>query len=142
MDITRTPLSYSRGPRIFIASEDTLEALAIETLLRNEHFNEIRVSTDVREITPMYVRWPFHLLILDGHSTLVSAESVLRGLVRPLATSDLSVLALINPGAEQHRLAALAGGATHTLSRPIRPRETVESVRNALVQVPMRMSSF
>jgi|GEM_PF-1805709 len=131
-----------RGPRILVAIECPVEALAVESLLRGDNYNHVRVTTDVREIAPMFVRWPFHLLILDMHSELTNSVSVLQDLARPISASELSVLALTNPGAEQERLAALAAGATDTLTRPLSHENALPSIRRALMSGPAAVFSF
>jgi len=131
-----------RGPLILVAIEYPVEALAVESLLRGDNYNHVRVTTDVREVAPMFARWPFHLLILDMHSELMSSVSVLQDLARPISASELSVLALTNPGAEQERLAALAAGATDTLTRPLNHENALPRIRRALMTGPAAIFSF
>lgn len=130
------------SPRILVAIEYPVEALAVESLLRGENYPNVRVTTDVREIALMFVRWPFHLLILDMHSKLKDSASVMQELAHPINASDLRVLALTNPGAEQERLAALAAGAIDTLSRPLDHENAMPTVRRALSIGQIGLSTF
>jgi len=130
------------GPRILVAIEYPVEALAVESLLRGENYHHVRVTTDVREVAPMFVRWPFHLLILDMHSKLMDSTSVMQQLTHPINASDLRVLALTNPGAEQERLAALAAGAIDTLSRPLDHENALPSIKRALTMGSVGLSLF
>jgi len=125
-----------------VAIEYPVEALAVESLLRSESYHDVRVTTDLREIAPMYLRWPFHLLILDMHSKLMNGTTVMQNLTQPISSSELKVLALLNPGAEQERLAALAAGAIDTLSRPLNHESALPRIRNALATSPVGISSF
>jgi len=144
MNVTHPPrhLPQNRGPRILVAIEHPVEALALESLLRGENYHDVRVTTDVREVAPMFVRWPFQLLILDMHSKLMDGVCVLQSLTRPIDASELGVLALIGPDAEQERLAALAAGAMNTLSKPLSHEHALAPIKRALAAVPVGVSSF
>jgi len=143
MNCAHTSFPNNRGPRILVAIEYPIEALAVESLLRGESYTEVRVTTDIREIAPMFVRWPFHLLILDMHSEIMDSATVMQDLAHPINASGLKVLALTNPGAEQERLASLAAGAFDTLSRPLSHENALPSIKRALtVGGPMGISSF
>lgn len=131
-----------RGPRILVAIEYPVEALAVESLLRGDNYNQVRVTTDIREITPMFARWPFDLLILDMHSELMNSTTVLQDLARPIGAFEFSVLGLTNPGAEQERLAALAAGAVDTLTRPLSHENAMPCIKRALTGGPAGIFSF
>jgi len=132
MNYAYSSASQSSSPRILIANEHPVEALALESLLRAERYLNVRVTTDVREIAPMYVRWPFDLLIFDMHSTLINGVTMLQSLARSISTTELAVVALVNLGAEQERMAALAAGAVDTLSRPLRHEDVLPRIKRAL----------
>ena len=138
----RTHATQGRGPRILVSIEYPVEALALESLLRSERYHDVRVTTDVREVAPMYLRWPFDLLILDMHSKLMDSATVMQNLTRPISTSELKVLALLNPGAEQERLAALSAGALDILSRPLNHENVLPRIRDALAAGPASIPSF
>lgn len=123
----------AKGVRILVASENPVEAQALETWLRNERFEDIRVTSDVREIAPLYGKWPYSLLILDMHSQLISGLGILQALDQPITSTDLSVLALINPGAEQDRLAAMVAGASATVARPLQRDAVMGHIRHILM---------
>lgn len=131
MNCVQTSANQEHTPRILIASEYPVEALALESLLRAEHYRDVRVTTDVREIGPMYIRWPFDILILDMHSKLMDGVTVLQNLTQSISTSRLSVLALVNPDAEQERIAALAAGAVDILIRPLRHEDVLPRIKQA-----------
>jgi len=135
MNIAQTSANQNHGPRILVASEHPVEALALESLLRAEHYLDVRVTTDVREISPMYVRWPFDILVLDMHSKLLDGITVLQNLTQSISSSQLSVLALINPDAEQERIAALAAGAVDTLIRPLRHEDVLPRIKQVTDQM-------
>jgi len=115
-----------------VAIEYPVEALAVESLLRGDNYRHVRVTTDIREIAPMFARWPFDLLILDMHSELMNSATVMQDLARPISASEFSVLGLTNPGAEQERLAALAAGAVDTLTRPLSHENALPRIKRAL----------
>lgn len=142
MNCEHTSSPQNRGPRILVAIEYPIEALAVESLLRGENYHNVRVTTDIREIAPMFMRWPFHLLILDMHSALIDSATILQSLARPINASELSVIALTNPGAEQERLAALAAGAIETLTRPLNHENALPSIKRALTAGPASVFSF
>ncbi len=130
------------GPRILVAIEYPVEALAVESLLRGDNYHHVRVTTDIREIARMFARWPFHLLILDMHSELMSGARVMQDLARPISASEFSVLGLTNRGAEQERLAALAAGAVDTLTRPLSHEHALPRIKQALTAGPADIFSF
>jgi len=132
MNFAHTSANQNLGPRILVANEHPIEALALESLLRAEHYLDVRVTTDVREIGPMYIRWPFNILILDMHSELMDGVTVMQNLTRSISTSQLSVLALVNPDADQERIAALAAGAVDTLARPLRHEDVLPRIKRTL----------
>jgi len=136
----QSPLDH--GPRILVAIEYPVEALAVESLLHGDCYNQVRVTTDIREITPMFARWPFQLLILDMHSELMNSATVMQNLARPISASELRVLGLTNRGAEQERLAALAAGAVDTLTRPLSHEHALPRIKRALTAGPVDIFSF
>ncbi|HEY9078487.1 hypothetical protein [Magnetovibrio sp.] len=134
--------THHNDPRILVAIEYPVEALALESLLRGESYQNVRVTTDIREIAPMFARWPFQLLILDMHSKLMDPATVMLNLARPISEAELSVLALINPDADKERLAAKAAGAVETMSRPLSYENALPLIKSALATGPIKVSSF
>lgn len=122
----------SRNPRILVANEHPLEALAIESMLYREDYKNVRVTNDMREIMPMFDKWGFDLLIMDMHSTLIDGAEILRTLSHQIALDELSLIAITNPGHEPARLSALVAGASDTLTRPLAQTDLTPMVRRAL----------
>ncbi|MBL4615267.1 MAG: response regulator [Magnetovibrio sp.] len=134
----KSPLSPSsiknihQVPRILIADERPVEALAIESMLQRDRYQHIRVTNDVREIVPMLDSWGFDLLIMDMHATLIDGAEILRKLAKQVERGELSLIAITNPGHEPARLSALVAGASDALIRPVSQTDLLPMVRHAL----------
>ena len=125
------------GPRILIANENTVEAINMESWLHTNRLERVRLTTDAREVEPLYGKWPFGLLILDMHTALVDTQNLIRSLSAPINTGELSIVAVINPGDEQARLTALSAGAADTLVRPLNHATVTSCVYDILEARPL-----
>ncbi len=137
-----TPMQPYTGPRILISSEDPIEALALESIMRAEHYSDVRITTDAREVVPMHTHWPFQVLVLDMHMRQIDGFQILDELGHVIRRAELSIISVVNQGAEELRMLSVASGAIGTLARPLVHNETVHNIRRAMKAVPIRMSSF
>ncbi|MCW8917014.1 MAG: response regulator [Magnetovibrio sp.] len=137
-----TPMHSNSGPRILIAIEDPIEALALESIMRAEHYSDIRITTDTREVVPMHKHWPFQVLVLDMHSREMDGFHIIDELGHAIRRAELSIISLVNKGAEELRMLSVASGAIGTVARPILHHQAIPAIRDAMKAVPMRISSF
>lgn len=131
MLMTSPPPRLNTKANVLIACEDPLEALALETILKTDGFGPVRLTTDMREVHPLYERLHFDVLIVDMNETFGDGLGLIRQFSPMISTNTLSVVALINPGAEQARMAALVAGAHTSLKRPLDRESTVHTVTQA-----------
>lgn len=131
----------SRGSRILVSSEHPTEALAIETILRREPFDAVRLTTDVREIVPLMDKWGFDLLVLDMHGTLLEDPQIMHDLSKLIEKGRMIMLGIVNPGHEPARLSALIAGATDTITRPVLHTDLIPCVQKVLTYNALGLSA-
>ena len=137
-----SPLRQNASTRVLIANEDPLEAMALESLLRVERNCETRITTDMREVLALHECWPYEMLFLDMHSTVVDGLSVVDQLGFAIRKAELTLVALVEKGAEQVRLASLASGAIATLAKPLNHDQAIPQINRAFSLMPVRANSF
>ena len=137
-----SPLRHNANLRVLIANEDPIEAMALESLLRVERNCETRITTDMREVLPMHQCWPFELLFLDMHSKTIDGLKVIDQLGHAIRKAELTLVSLVDKGAEQVRLASLASGAIGTLSKPLHHDEAISNINRTFSLMPVRANSF
>lgn len=123
--------------RILIAAEQPLEAMALETMLRDQgaHY-AVRVTSDAREIAPLLDKWPFQLLVLDMGIRSQNSLRVLDQLSAHIQRRQLAVLALTEAGDTVARDCALGVGAAAVCARPFTRMETLKTVADVLASLP------
>lgn len=122
--------------RILVAADSPLEALALENTLRAAGRRDVRVTSDAREVAPLYDKWPYRLLVLDMGLRSLDGFAVLESLSAPIERRKLAVLALTGAGDKATRERALALGAADVFMRPFTRAETVMRVTGALASLP------
>ena len=127
------PNIAAKSARILIAADAPLEALALEDILRNGGHQNVRITSDTREIMPLHEKWPFVLLLLDMGVCSLNGFDVLAQLQAPLKRRQMAVVALTHAGAEDR---ALSAGATSVLCRPLMRAYVLLQVREALAALP------
>ncbi|MBF0247847.1 MAG: response regulator [Alphaproteobacteria bacterium] len=115
--------------RILVADERPVSAMRLETTLISAGFRQVRSTTDVREVSPLYEKWPFGLLILDMHARAGDGVSVLRQLDPALRRGDLVALALVDGRADGLARRALDAGAAGVMTRSAEGCEALTLVR-------------
>lgn len=124
--------SLPSSPRILIAAEQPLEALALETMLHGAGHRDVRVTSDAREIAPLYAKWPFRLLILDMEMHSLPGLQVLASVAPFMREHGLVTLALTPPGDGSLVEQALRAGALDVINRPLRKDDVLLHVGWAL----------
>ena len=81
---------------ILIAAENPASAAALDGLLRGAGYENVRITSDGREIAALYDCWPFDALILDMHMRTISSLNVLEALSAHIASRALSVVAMLD----------------------------------------------
>lgn len=120
------------SPRILVASENPLEAQALETMLRAAQYDQVRATTDLRHVPALFIKWRFRLLILDMHAALIDSTNIMTELAEPIRTGEMCVMGLINAGDENARLATLAAGAVGVLIQPLGGAQTLPKIEQVL----------
>lgn len=120
------------NPNILIAAEQPTEAMLLESMLNASGYPNVRVTTDGREIQPLFEKWPFDVLILDMELSTVSAVQTIRNFSHLTANRRMAVVALseVHDGALQS--IALEAGVSAILTRPYTRLDTVAHVQEAL----------
>lgn len=124
--------------RILIASDQPLEALSTEGVLRSAGYADVRATSDGREINKLYAKWPFTLLILDLNMSSRSPLLVLSELAEPIKSLNLGVLALTNADDAALQQRAFAAGVLDVFARPFTQAETLARVAGVLAALPGR----
>lgn len=104
--------------RILIATDDPMEGLGLETVLRGDGYGQVRVTSDAREIAPLSAKWPFSLLLLDMTIRTQSCFVVIERLRPLMDRGALAIVALTAAGDELMQERALRAGALDVLARP------------------------
>ncbi len=118
--------------RIFIATDDPVEGLELEAILRSDGYRHVRVTSDAREISPLYAKWPFALLILDMTIRSQSCFVVIERMRAHMENKVLSILALSASGDDLVQERALRVGVADVISRPFTRSETLLRVGGIL----------
>lgn len=120
------------SPRILIAADAPLEALALEDMLRASGYAEVRVTSDARQIAPLLQKWPFALLVLDMNVRPLNSLAVLEHLSPAIGRRALAVLALCDAADEVTQDRALGLGAAQVLRRPFTRNDAQQQAGAAL----------
>ena len=82
------------------------------------------------------------MLFLDMHSTAMDGFKVVDQLGHAIRKAELTLVSLVDKGAEQMRLASLASGAVATVTKPLSHDEAIVRINHAFTLMPVRASSF
>ncbi len=118
--------------RILVATDDPIEGLDIETILRSDGYRHVRVTSDAREIALLYAKWPFAVLILDMTIRSQSCFVVIERMRLHMVEDDLAILALSASGDDLAQERALRVGAADVVSRPFTRSEILLRVGGVL----------
>ncbi len=126
------PLFNAPESRILVATDDPIEGLDIETILRSDGYRHVRVTSDAREIALLYAKWPFAVLILDMTIRSQSCFVVIERMRSHMVEDDLAILALSASGDDLAQERALRVGAADVVSRPFTRSEILLRVGGVL----------
>lgn len=117
-----SPPAPSIEARVLLAEDNPVNALLARTLL-TRHGCTVEVVTDGQQAVEAAARSPFDIIILDLRMPVLdglSAARRIRGATGPSARAP--IVALTADAAEEDRLAALAAGMDHFLTKPLEPQ--------------------
>ncbi|MFC1674102.1 response regulator [Pseudomonadota bacterium] len=135
--------SQSNASPVLIAAEQPLEAQALESMLSSTGYLDLRTTCDVREVVPLYAKWPYEILVLDmglGQGMDRSMDphcvlDVMASLKPSTQNHHLGILAITNEGDDRSLERALACGAADVITRPFTRAEVLMRITGTLTNV-------
>ena len=120
--------------RILIADTDPVTAARLEGMLRDGGYPNVRMTTDFSEVTRMFDKWSFDLLLIGFDRGSSSGVQIISDLTTPNdeVENQPIVLAVVNNSDRNVQERALIAGARDLISRPASWTEVMNRVRNAL----------
>lgn len=125
------------GDRIFqskvlIIDDEEMLAQALQSVLEDEHFTQIKTLSDSRKAIQTYQEFRPDLVILDINMPFVNGFQVMEKLKEIEKDSYIPVLVLTGETEIEVRYRALQAGARDFLSKPFGTVETIARIKNLL----------
>ncbi|MBF0470833.1 MAG: response regulator [Gammaproteobacteria bacterium] len=118
--------------KILIVDDEPVNVEILEQMLEDEGYENLRSTTDPRQVLPIYQEEGFDLLLLDIRMPHLSGIELLQLLATPFANDYVPVLVLTAQTDDTTRSEALQAGATDFLTKPFRQWEVLLRIRNML----------
>jgi putative two-component system response regulator len=118
--------------KILIIDDEEMLAMALKSLLEDEHFTKVEVLIDSRQARQKYEAFRPDLVILDINMPFVNGFQVMEQFKEIEKDSYIPVLVLTGESEIEIRYKALQAGAKDFLKKPFGGVETLARIKNIL----------
>jgi putative two-component system response regulator len=122
-----------RPGRILIVDDEPDNVLVLERLLELAGYDQVCSTTDPTQVAALYTAFQPDLILLDLHMPILDGFAVMRALSGLVGADDyLPILVLTADATRESKRAALEGGATDFITKPLDHSEVLARVGNLL----------
>ena len=120
------------GSRILVVDDEPVNVMILEQMLEEEGFENVRTTTDPREVVPLQDEHGFDLILLDIRMPYMSGIEVMEALAGRIANDFVPILVLTAQTDDATRIESLTAGANDFLTKPFRQWEVLLRITNML----------
>src|SRR5207237_3783963 len=119
--------------RILIVDDEPANVRLLERILRDAGWNNVRSTTDAREVVALHSDFKSDLVLLDLMMPYLDGVAVMKALRSTIAEGEfLPIVVLTADATADAKLRALDAGATDFLTKPFDRMEIVLRIKNLL----------
>ena len=122
----------ARAARFLVVDDNPTNVLLLERILKDSGYENIRSTTDPREVAPLHKEERFDLILLDIRMPHMDGFQVMQALAEDIDEDYLPVLVLTAQTDQETRHRALELGAKDFVTKPFDRTEVLNRIRNLL----------
>jgi putative two-component system response regulator len=130
--MTDNLLSQALAARILVVDDIESNVLLLQSLLRQQGYENVHSTTDATVVAAMHESDPFELILLDLQMPGCDGFEVMEQLTRGLRGDFLPVIVVTAYSDTENRLRALGLGARDYITKPFLVAEVLHRIRNYL----------
>ncbi|MDH5749443.1 MAG: response regulator [Rhodospirillales bacterium] len=117
---------------LLIAGNDPASLAVFEKAFLDAGYRNIKTTSDLREVRPLFQRWKFDLVIMDVFMPGLGSFDVMEDLRGPIRDDGLAVIAIVNSEDRIGRQKLLDQGARDFISKPFDRGESLGRIKTIL----------
>ena len=119
--------------RVLVVDDQPSNVLLLKRILERDGFQNVKTTTDAREVVPLFAAFDPDILLLDLHMPHMDGFEIMRRLDQELGRDAFVPTVMLTADASgDTRHTALATGANDFLTKPFNAKEVVLRIRNLL----------